>query len=59
MEVVEGIPIEEMLNRSFYEVFKNGDKKWLVSYADVAVNGLKRTLSDYSPEIKAFHLTIA
>lgn len=29
MEVVEGIPIEEMLNRSFYEVFKNGDKKWL------------------------------
>lgn len=45
MEVVEGIPIEEMLNRSFYEVFKNGDKKWLVSYADVAVNGLKRTLS--------------
>ena len=58
MEVVEGIPIEEMLNRSFYEVFKNGDKKWLVSYADVAVNGSKRTLSDYSPEIKAFHLTI-
>ena len=36
MEVVEGIPVEEMLNRSFYEVFKNGDKKWLVAYADVA-----------------------
>ena len=51
MEVVEGIPLEEMLNRSFYEVFKNGDRKWLVSYADVALNGSKRTLSDYSPEI--------
>ena len=51
MEVVEGIPIEKMLNRSFYEVFKNGDKKWLVSYADVALNGMKRTLSDYSSEI--------
>lgn len=51
MEVVEGIPVEEMLNRSFYEVFKNGDRKWLVSYADVALNGTKRTLSDYSPEI--------
>lgn len=51
MEVVEGIPVEEMLNRSFYEVFKNGDRKWLVSYADVALNGSKRTLSDYSPEI--------
>ena len=33
------------------EVFKNGDRKWLVSYADVALNGSKRTLSDYSPEI--------
>ena len=51
MAVVEGIPVEEMLNRSFYEVFKNGDRKWLVSYADVALNGSKRTLSDYSPEI--------
>lgn len=51
MEVVEGIPIEEMLNHSFYEVFKNGDRKWLVSYADVALNGAKHTLHDYSPEI--------
>ena len=51
MEVVEGIPVEDMLNRSFYEVFKNGDRKWLVSYADVALNGVQRTLSDYSPEI--------
>lgn len=51
MAVVEGIPVEEMINRSFYEVFKNGDRKWLVSYADVALNGSKRTLSDYSPEI--------
>ena len=51
MEVVEGIPVEDMLNHSFYEVFKNGDRKWLVSYADVALNGSKRTLSDYSPEI--------
>lgn len=51
MAVVEGIPVEDMLNRSFYEVFKNGDKKWLISYADVALNGVQRTLSDYSPEI--------
>ena len=36
MAVVEGVPIEEMLNRSFYKVFPNGDKKWLVAYADVA-----------------------
>ena len=41
MAVVEGIPVSEMLNRSFYEVFENGDKKWLVTYADVALNGNK------------------
>lgn len=57
MEVVEGIPLKDMLNRSFYEVFKNGDKKWLISYADVALNGTKHTLRDYSPEIDQ-HLTI-
>ena len=51
MEQVEGIPIQQMLNRSFYEVFKNGDKKWLVAYADTALNGTPHTLHDYSPEI--------
>ena len=51
MAVVEGMPVSEMLNRSFYEVFKNGNRKWLVAYADVALNGTKRTLCDFSPEI--------
>lgn len=51
MEIIEGVPIENMVNHSFYEVFKNGDRKWLVAYADVALNGVKRTISDYSPEI--------
>ena len=51
MAVVEGIPVSEMLNRSFYEVFENGDKKQLVTYADVALNGNKHILQDYSPEI--------
>ena len=51
MANVEGVPVEEMLDRSFYKVFPNGDKKWLVAYADVALNGTKHTLRDYSPEI--------
>ena len=57
MATVEGIPVEEMLNRSFYKVFPNGDKKWLVSYADVALNGTRHTLHDYSPEVDKY-LTI-
>ena len=51
MATVEGVPVSEMINRSFYEVFKNGDKKWLVTYADVALNDTKVILHDYSPEI--------
>lgn len=43
--------MERMRNRSFYEVFHNGDRKWLVSYADVALNGSRRVISDYSPEV--------
>ena len=46
-----------MINRSFYKVFENGDKKWLVTYADVALNGTKRIIHDYSPEINK-NLTI-
>ena len=39
-----------VIELTFYEVFKNGDRKWLVSYADAALNGVLRTLYDYSPE---------
>ena len=51
MEVIEGVPVEDMVDHSFYEVFTNGDRKWLVTYADVALNGVQRTLHDFSPEI--------
>lgn len=51
MEIIEGKTIEEMVDHSFYEVFKEGDRKWLIAYADVALNGVTRTLHDYSPEI--------
>lgn len=51
MEVIEGKAVEDMVNHSFYEVFENGDRKWLVAYADVALNGVTRILKDYSPEV--------
>lgn len=53
MEELEGKRIDEMLNKSFYEIFENGDKKWLVTYADVAINGGKKVIEGYSPEINA------
>lgn len=45
------LPLEAILNKSFYEVFKNGDKKWLITYADVAMNGTSRIINSYSQEI--------
>lgn len=53
MENLEGKSIDEMIDKSFYEVFENGDKKWLITYADVALNGGKKVIESYSPEIDA------
>lgn len=51
MEQLENKTLEEMMNKSFYDVFHNADPKWLVSYANVALNGVPCTITDYSPEI--------
>ena len=57
MAVVEGVPVENMVTRSFYEVFPDGDRKRLVSCADTALNGSCHTLRDYSRELEQ-NLTI-
>lgn len=40
--------IEQMIGRSFFDIFPKADKKWLVTYSDVAVNGTVRYIRDYS-----------
>lgn len=52
MENLEGMSVENILGHSFYEVFPRGDQKWIVPYADVAVNGTSKCIHDYSPEIQ-------
>ena len=51
MEVLENKSLDEMMNHSFYDIFPNADTKWLIAYANVALNGTTCTLTDYSPEI--------
>lgn len=51
MEALQGISGKDTLGRSFYEIFPDGDRKWIVPYADVAMNGNVREITDYSPEI--------
>lgn len=45
--------MEEMIDKSFYKVFPNVDKKWLITYADVALYGVSRVIEAYSPEVDA------
>ena len=49
MAKLEGVSIEDMLNHSLYEVFPGADKKWIVPYADVAINGTNQLVRKYSP----------
>ncbi|MDO4204832.1 MAG: LytTR family transcriptional regulator DNA-binding domain-containing protein [Selenomonadaceae bacterium] len=51
MANLEGVPVEQMIDRSFYEVFRNGDPKWLLTYGDVALNKVTRVITAFSPEI--------
>lgn len=40
------------INSSFYEVFQNSDRKWIIPYADVAMNGRPHEMVDLSPKVK-------
>ena len=51
MESLEKKTLDEMMDQSFYEIFPNADPKWLISYANVALNGTTCSLKDYSPEV--------
>ena len=51
MEAIEGHTVSEMMNHSLYSIFPGGDKKWIVPYADVALNGTRRIVHDYSREV--------
>lgn len=43
-----GLTEDGIINRSLYEVFKYADKKWMVTYADVAMNGTSRIFTTFS-----------
>lgn len=45
----ENRSVEEVTNRSLLELFRNIDKKWLVVFADVAVNDTVRTIDFHHP----------
>lgn len=52
MAEVSGMYVNEMIDHSFLEIFPNADKKRLVTYSDVALNGNAYCLNDYLPQFE-------
>ena len=50
MSTLTSFSSEAMIGHSFYEIFSNGDKKWLITYADVALNGGQHVIRDIGPD---------
>jgi hypothetical protein len=44
--------LDEMHGKPFYSIFKKSDRKWLVTYSDIALNGGTHIIEGYSLEIK-------
>lgn len=48
---LEGRTKDQLLFQSFYDVFPDGDKKWLKIYYETAYTGVRQQFTDFSPEI--------
>lgn len=57
MSELEGYNLDELIDHSFYEIFRDGDHRWLAIYSDVALNGTHRIITDYKPETNK-HVTV-
>lgn len=48
---------EQLLNHSFYEIFQKSSHKWMVTFADVALNGTSHSIDHYD-ELSGKQVTI-
>lgn len=52
IQTLEGVSVERIRSRSFYDVFQDGDRKWIIPYADVAMNGRAHEMTAFGPAAK-------
>ena len=52
MEILENLPLSTMYGQSFYSIFKDIGKQWLVIHSDVALNGVSRIVECYSKRLQ-------
>ena len=51
---LEGVPRENLIGRRFYDIFPNGDRKWLKPYFKAAYEGISDEFDDVSEEIDQY-----
>lgn len=54
LAILEGIPLNHLIGKSFGSLFSNMDSKWLRSYEHAALYGETLEMVDYSPEINRY-----
>jgi hypothetical protein len=54
---LEGIPLDNLVGKHFYQIFYNANLKWLIPYGQAAYEGKTSSFVEYSPEIRK-HLQI-
>lgn len=54
LAILEGIPLNHLIGKSFGSLFSNMDSKWLRSYEHAALYGETLEMVDYSPEIDKY-----
>lgn len=47
MEVFEQIDRVKLLDHTYYEVFPKGERKWLITFADIALHGGQKLIEDF------------
>ena len=40
-----------IIGQSFYDLFPNGNRKWIHAFMEIAINGGQRVIRDFSPEL--------
>ncbi len=48
---IEGVPLDELIGARFYELFPDGDRKWLEPYYKAAFEGESSEIESISPEV--------
>ena len=51
---LEGVAKEKLIGRKFYDIFPNGDRKWLKPYYKAAYEGIADEFDDVSEEIDQY-----